>query len=268
MLPRSTWKGNLKLGHVSCAVAMFNATTQGERIALRKINERTGNPLEQQMVDAVTRDVVPQEQTGRGYEVAEDVFVYLTDDEIDALKIESTGTLDIEHFVSADEIDPVYMDGPYYVAPDDRVSDDAFSLIRDVMVRSGKFGIARTVISRRERLMVLQPRGKGILASTLRYPYEVRSDGDIFATIQSRPVEPEVMELALKVVARKTKRFKPKRYEDRFEKALIALIKTRHGDQAAKRATRLGSQAHAPVAEALRLSLKEASRKPRKPKQT
>ena len=174
MAPRANWKGYLKLSLVSCAVALYPASTASARVAFHTVNRATGNRLRRQMFDPDTGDVVETENQAKGYEVAKGDYLIIEDEDIDAIAIESSHTIDIEAFVPRSEIDELYVDAPYHLAPDDRVAQEAFAVIREAMRKHDVVGIARVVLYRRERIVMLEPRGKGLFAATLRYPYEVR----------------------------------------------------------------------------------------------
>jgi DNA end-binding protein Ku len=180
MTPRSNWKGYLKLSLVSAAVAIFPATTTSEKVRFNTLNRATGNRLKRQMVDAVTEEVVESEDQIKGYAVSKDQYVMVEDDEIAGIAIDSTHTIDVDRFVPKASIDDRYRDTPYYLAPDDRVGQEAFAVIRDAMARKKMVGLARVVMARRQRVMMLEPFGKGIMGTTLHYAYEVRGEDGVF----------------------------------------------------------------------------------------
>lgn len=227
MAPRANWKGYLKLSLVSCAVALYPASKSTARVAFHTLNRATGNRLRRQMYDPDTGDVVEAEDQVKGYEVAKGEYVMVEDEEIDAIAIESTHTIDIEKFVPREEIDELYFDAPYYIAPDDRVAEEAFAVIREAMRDKGVVGLARVVLYRRERIIMLEPRGKGLFASVLRYPYEVREDEAYFEGIPDVDTPPEMLDLAEHIIARMTGDFDPAAFEDRYENALIDLVKAK-----------------------------------------
>ena len=181
--PRPYWKGYLKLSLVSCPVALYTATSPGERVAFRQINKKTGNRLRQQLVDEATGDPIDPDDKGRGYEVDKGVYLQVEDEELDAIAIESSHTIDIDSFVPKSEIDERFVDSPYYLIPENKVALEAFAVIRDAMRDKGMVALGRVVLSKRERVIMLQPRGKGLLGATLRYPYEVRDEGTYFDDI-------------------------------------------------------------------------------------
>ena len=230
-MPRSSWKGYLKLSLVSCAVALFNATTTAERVSFTTLHRKTGNRLKQLMVDSDTDEPVDRSDRVKGYEVSKGQFVVVEEDDLEAIKIESTKLIDIESFVPQSEIDQIYADGSYYLAPDDRVAEEAFAVIRDSMARKKMVGIGRVVLSRRERMVMLQPRGKGILATTLRYPYEVRQDGEYFSGISEIELPKEMLEIAEVIIDRKSGHFEPGKFSDRYEEAVVSLVRAKQAGQ-------------------------------------
>jgi DNA end-binding protein Ku len=227
MAPRPYWKGYLKLSLVSCPIAMYPASSRSERIGLHQVNKKTGNRLRQQMVDEQTGDVVEKEDKGRGYEVSRDQYITLEDDEIDRISLESTHTIDIESFVPRAEIDERYMDSPYYLAPTDEVGQEAFVVIREAMREKKMVGLARVVMYRRERLLMLEPFDKGLLATALRYGYEVRDAAPYFEDIPDIDLPKEMRQLAAHILETKAGHFDPKSFEDRYENALVDLLKTK-----------------------------------------
>jgi DNA end-binding protein Ku len=233
MAPRANWKGYLKLSLVSCAVELYPATTTKDRVAFHMINRETGHRLRRQLVDEVTGEVVESDEQARGYEIAKCEYVLLEEDEIESVAIESTHTIDIESFVPREEIDEVYLDAPYYLAPDGKVAEEAFAVIRDAMRERQVVGLGRVVLYRRERIVMLEPRGNGIAARTLRYAYEVRDDRDYFDDIGDVKVAGEMLDLAQHIIDKKLTSFDPARFEDRYQNALVDLIKAKTGHRPA-----------------------------------
>src|SRR5690348_17036243 len=180
MAPRAYWKGYLKLSLVSCPIALYPASSSTERVSFNRINKKTGHRLKQQNVDSVTGDLVEREDIGRGYEYAKGQYIQVEDDELSKIQIESTHTIDIETFVPRAEIDDRYLDSPYYLAPTDKVGQEAFAVIRDAIRDKKMVALARVVLSRREHVMMLEAFDKGLLATVLRYSYEVRDQGPYF----------------------------------------------------------------------------------------
>ncbi|MET0877821.1 MAG: Ku protein, partial [Tardiphaga sp.] len=193
--PRAYWKGSLKLSLVSCPVVLYPASTTVEKTRFHMINTETGNRLKQQMVDAETGDIVEKEQKGRGYEVSKGEFIPIEKEELEAVQIESNHTIDIDNFVPRDEIDRRYLNNPYYIAPDGKAGMDAFAVIRDAMKDKDRVALARIVMANREHVIALEPLGKGILGTTLRYDYEVRDEKPYFADVPSPRVSHEMVKL-------------------------------------------------------------------------
>jgi DNA end-binding protein Ku len=227
MAARANWKGYLKLSLVSCAVALYPATSTSSRVRFNTLNRATGNRVKQQYIDPATGETVDAEDRVKGYEVGKNAYVFIEDEELDAIKIESTHTIDIESFVPVEQVDKRYLEAPYYIAPDDKVAQEAFAVIRDAMKEKGKAGIARVVISRRERMVLLEPLGKGIMATMLRYPYEVRGEEPYFEDIPELNIPKEMRDLAGHIIETKSADFEPAKFEDRYENAMIALIRSK-----------------------------------------
>ncbi|HJW78517.1 MAG: Ku protein [Microvirga sp.] len=227
MAARANWKGYLKLSLVSCAVALYPATSTSSRVRFNTLNRATGNRVKQQYIDPATGETVDAEDRVKGYEVGKNAYVFIEDEELDAIKIESTHTIDIESFVPVEQVDKRYLEAPYYIAPDDKVAQEAFAVIRDAMKEKGKAGIARVVISRRERMVLLEPLGKGIMATMLRYPYEVRGEEPYFEDIPELKIPKEMRDLAGHIIETKSADFEPAKFEDRYENAMIELVKSK-----------------------------------------
>ena len=227
MAPRSHWKGYLKLSLVSASIAIYPASSSSEKVRFNTLNRATGNRLKRQMVDSVTGDVVENEEMIKGYAVAKDQYVQVEDDELAEIAIESSHTVDIEKFVPKSSIDDRFRDAPYYLAPEDKVGQEAFAVIRDAMKKKKMVGIARVVMARRERVMMLEPFGKGIMGTTLLYPYEIRSDEAVFEEIPEISLPPEMLNLAEHIIDKMSGEFEPEKFEDRYENAMIELIRSK-----------------------------------------
>jgi len=237
MAPRPYWKGYLKLSLVSCPVALYPASSRSERIALHQINKRTGHRLRQQMIDEITGNVVEKEDKGRGYEVSRDQYVPVEEEEIDKISIESTHTIDIEKFVPRAEIDERYKDSPYYIAPTDEVGQEAFVVIREAMREKKMVGLGRVVLYRRERIVMIEPFDKGLLATALRYGYEVREAQPYFEDIPDIALPKEMRQLASHILETKAGHFDPSTFQDRYENALIELLKSKQAGLPAPKET-------------------------------
>jgi DNA end-binding protein Ku len=224
-LLRAYWKGSLKLSLVSCPVLLYPATTSSDKTRFHMINRETGNRLKQQMVDSETGDVVESDQKGRGYELKKGDYVEVEKEELDAVQIESNHTIDIDSFVPRDEIDKRYLSHPYYIAPDGKAGIDAFAVIRDAMKDQDRVALARIVLTNREHVIAIEPLGKGLLGTTLRYSYEMRDEHDFFDDIRNPKISKDMIELARHILDTKAAHFDPSKFRDDYENALKTLVK-------------------------------------------
>jgi DNA end-binding protein Ku len=200
---RPFWKGYLKLSLVSCPIALYPGTSSTERVSFRQINKKTGNRLRQQLVDEVTREVVEGDNKGRGYEYAKNAYIPVDDDELDAIAIDSTHTIEIDTFVPRQQIDERYLDSPYYITPDDDVGQEAFAVIREAMRGKNMVALGRVVLSKRERVIMLEAWDKGLIGTTLHYPYEIREAKEYFEDIPNAKVAPDMLKLADHILKRR-----------------------------------------------------------------
>ena len=225
MAPRAYWKGYLKLSLVSCPIALYPASSSSERVSFNRINKKTGHRLKQQNVDAETGEPVDKEDIGRGYEVGKGEYLLIEDEELEKIQIESTHTIEIDSFVPRGEIDDRYLDSPYYVAPTDKVGQEAFAVIRDAIRDKEMVGLGRIVLSRREHVVMLEAFDKGLLATSLRYAYEVRDQAGYFEDIPELALPAEMKQLAGHIIDTKSGHFDPKKFEDHYENALVELLR-------------------------------------------
>src|ERR1700726_4102433 len=222
MSPRPYWKGYLKLALVSCPIALHAACSSSERISFRQINRKTGNRLRQQLIDEETREPVEGSEKARGYEIGKGQFLLVEDEELEAIEIESTHIIEIDSFVPRSEIDQRFFDTPYYITPNEPVGQEAFAVIREAMRGKGLVALGRLVLSKRERVIAVEPYGKGLLGTTLRYPYEVRKADDYFCDLPDLSVAPDMLTLAEHILDSKASKFDPATFRDRYEEALLA----------------------------------------------
>ena len=225
MAARAYWKGYLRLSLVTCPVELFPAVSSAEQTHFHIINAKTGNRVHEQLIDDETGKVVEKEDKGRGYEISKGRYVAIDDEELAAVKLESTHTIEIDSFVPRSEIDNRYLDRPYYVVPADEVGSEAFAVIRDAMRNKGRVALARVVMGHREHMIALEPLDKGILGTTLRYHYEVRDEKEYFADIPTPRIDKEMVRLAEHILDSKAAHFDPSKFKDRYENALKALLK-------------------------------------------
>jgi len=222
---RPYWKGYLKLSLVSCPIALYTATSSTERVSFRQVNKKTGNRLRQQLVDDLTREPVSNEDKGRGYEYAQNAYILVDDDELDAIAIESTHTIEIDSFVPRTQIDERYLDSPYYITPNDQVGQEAFAVIREAMRGKDMVALARVVLGKRERVIMLQPWDKGLMATTLHYSNEIRDAKDYFNDIADIELAPDMLKLAEHILESKEADFDPVKFVDHYEQAVVEMLK-------------------------------------------
>ena len=223
MAYRPTWQGHLKLSLVTCPVALYTAINSGGDVHFNLINPKTNNRIKMVTTDPDTGPIDRSELV-KGYEVSKGEYILLSNEEIASVKLESTKTIEIERFVAGDEIDRLYWDNPYFLAPDGKLAQEAFGVIRTAMETSGQIALARVVIGTRERILALEPRDRGILAYTIRTDAEVRKPGEIFAGISDKAADPNMIAIAQKIIEQQEGPFDPSQFVDRYEEALKALI--------------------------------------------
>ena len=227
MAPRPAWKGYLKLSLVTCAVELTNATTQAEKVSFRILNRKTGNTVKRQYVDASTGKPVEDGDEVKGYETSKDEYLLIEEKEIEEVQIESSHTMALESFVKRDDIDKVYLDSPYYLTPADEVSAEAFAVIREAMAKKKMAGLARIVLYRRERPVLIEPFDKGMLLTTLRYDKTVVDADEVFGDLKKVSLDEDMIDLATTIIDKKTAKFDPSKFEDKYEDALLELIKAK-----------------------------------------
>jgi len=227
MAPRAYWKGYLKLSLVSCPIALYPAASSSERVSFNRINKKTGNRLKQQLVDAESGEPVDKEDIGRGYEIGKGQYLQVEDAEIEKIQIPSTRTIEIDSFVPRAEIDDRYIDSPYYIAPTDQVGQEAFAVIRDAIREKQMVALGRVMVARREHVVMLEALDKGLLATTLRYAYEVRDPAAYFEDIPDLKLPDEMRQLAAHIVDSKASHFDPSKFVDHYETALVELLRAK-----------------------------------------
>jgi DNA end-binding protein Ku len=261
MAPRANWKGYLRLSLVSCPIALYPASSLSEKVSFNRLNRKTGNRLKQQNVDSETGDVVPREDITRGYEVAKGQYLIVEDQELDAVQIESTRTIDIDQFVPKSEIDERYIDSPYYIAPDGQVGQDAFAVIRDTIGQLNMVALGRVVLTRREHVIALEPKGRGLVGLTLRYPYEIRDEASYFEDIPDLKLPKEMLDLATHIVNTKSGHFDSSLFQDRYENALIDLLKKKEAGETIEPLREVAAPRVVNLMDALRASIDAEKKK-------
>jgi DNA end-binding protein Ku len=220
---RPIWKGQLRLSLVSIPVELFSAARSDAKPSFRQIHEPTGKPIHYEKVVAGVGPV-DKDDIVKGFEYEKGDFVLLTDDEIDAVKLETRKTMELTQFVDADEIDPVYYDKAYFVVPTDELAEDAFRVIRDALRQTNKVGIGQLAMRGKEYLAAIKPSGKGLMLETLHYQDEIRKSDPFFSEISSKEAEPDLLEVATALIEKKTAAFDASTFTDHYQAALHELI--------------------------------------------
>ena len=230
MAPRPYWKGYLKLSLVSCPIALTPATSSSEKVSFRQVNKETGNRIRYKKVDSETDEEVTSDQLGKGYEVGKNEFLIMDDEELEAVELESTHTIEIDQFVPFTQIDRRYYDQPYYIVPNDEVGVEAFAVIREAMVGKGVAALGHVVMNKRERVIALEPHGKGLIGTTLHYAYEVRKAEDYFDDIADVKIAPDMLKLAQHIVDEKAGEFEPEAFVDHYEQAVVEILRKKQAN--------------------------------------
>jgi DNA end-binding protein Ku len=252
--PRAYWKGYLRLSLVSCPIQLFPATSEREKIRFHQINKNTGNRIKYCKVDAVTGETVNNENIVMGYEVSKGEYIEITEEELEAVAIEGTHTIEIDQFVPRHEIDDLYLNNPYYIIPNGEVGQQAYAVIREAIKKEGMVALGRVIFTTREHVVAIEPRRKGLLGVTLRYPYEVRNEEDYFGDLPDEKVTKEMLDLASHIVETKAGHFHPKTFEDHYEHALKELIGKKQRGEKIERPKEPASTKVIDLMEALRRS--------------
>lgn len=224
---RAQWKGHLKIGELSCAVGLYTAASTSDRISFHMINEKTGNRLKREFVDSETEEVVERDSQMKGFETGNGDYIMIDPEEVAAVIPDSDKMLEAEAYIPCGKIDDVYFDKPYYLVPVDDADQDAFTSMRDALSKTSATAIARTVLFRRMRTVLIRAHGKGIIATTLNFDYEVRSSKEAFKDVKKIKVEAEMLDLAKHIIGTKKGEFNPAKFDDRYEAALAALVEAK-----------------------------------------
>jgi DNA end-binding protein Ku len=271
MAPPPYWKGYLKLSLVTCPVQMLPATTDNEKVRFRTLNRQTGNPVVSHYVDSVTGKQVSSENEIKGYEISDGEYVMLTDGELSNVALESTRTIDIDMFVPRASIPWIWLDTPYYLSLENPVGLDAFSVIRDAMAAEDMVGISRLVISRRERAVMIEPNGKGIVLWTLRYGDEVRDKAEYFAGARTDDVEDDMAPAVDQFIKQETGHWSASMVADPVQKQLLKMIELKKKLQVPPKIKTKPTDKVAPrpevvnIMDALRKSMTAEAKKPSPP---
>jgi DNA end-binding protein Ku len=253
--PRAYWKGYLKLSLVSCPISLFPATSEREKISFHQLHKQTGNRIKYKKVDAETGREVEPDDIVKGYEVSKGEYIELDPEELEAVAIESKRVIEIDEFVPKADIDELYLNNPYYIVPDGEVGQQAFAVIREAIRKEGMVALGKVVFTSREHIISLEARGKGLMAVTLRFPYEVRNEKDYFDDIENEKVPKDMLELASHIVDTKRGEFNPKKFEDRYEDALRELLRKKQKGEKIERPKETRPSNVVDLMEALRRSV-------------
>lgn len=221
---RPIWKGQLRLSLVAIPVELFSAAKTGAKPSFRQIHEPTGKPIHYEKVVAGVGPV-DKDEIIKGFEYEKGDYVLLTDDEIDAVKLETRKTLELTQFVGACEIDPIYYDKSYFVVPTDELAEDAFRVIRDALRKTEKVGLGQLSMRGKEYLAAIKPSGTGLMLETLHYEDEIRKADPFFSQISGRKAEADLLDVATALIEKKTAPFDATAFKDHYQTALRDLIK-------------------------------------------
>lgn len=259
--PRAQWKGHLKLDEITCQVALYSGASTAERTHFHTVNKATGNRVKREFVDEKTGKPVDRDDQVKGYETDRGDYIILEQEEIDAAIPESDKTIRIEAFISCREVDTVYFDKPYYLAPVDRVAQEAFDLLREGMKEKEVAALGSAVLFRRARKLMIRPFGKGIVANTLNFDYEVRSTKEAFGDIPAVKIKKDMLELAGHIIGTMEGEFDPSKFDDRYDAALADLVRAKIEGRPIKAPTKPKPGKVVDLMEALRESAKLAGKK-------
>lgn len=256
MAPRAQWKGYLKIDEIACQVALYTAASTAERTSFHTINDATGNRVRRIFVDEKTGKPVEKEDQVKGYETDKDQYVIIEPEEIEAVIPQGDKSIAIEAFIPCGEVDTVYFDKPYYLAPVDDVAEKAFALIREGMKAKKVAALGRAVLFRRARSLMIRPAGMGLVANTLNFDYEVRAASDAFSDLPAGKVKKDMLDIAGHIIDTLSGEFDPKSFEDRYEEALAELVRAKIEGKPIKPVKQKKPEKVVDLMEALRASAK------------
>ncbi|SFG40040.1 DNA end-binding protein Ku [Palleronia marisminoris] len=227
MAPRATWKGTIKLAELAFPISLYAAATTSKRVSFHILNRETGNRVQREYIDEGTEEPVEKEHQVKGYETGKDQYIILDPDEIADAVPDSDKTLKIEAFIPCSAVETTYFDKPYFIAPADESFSDSFAVVREGMRKKKVAALARTVIFRRVRTVMLRAQGLGLVAHTLNFDYEVRSAAEVFDDLPDTKIEGEMLDLAKHIIETKSGKFDPRDFDDRYDTAVAELVKAK-----------------------------------------
>lgn len=262
--PRVNWRGYLKIGELSCPVALYTGASTSERVSFHTINRETGNRVKREFIDRATGKPVEREDQVKGYEVDKDSYVLLEPEEVAKAVPESDKTLAVGAFIACSDINTLYFDKPYYLAPAGPMANEAFAVIREAMREMNVAALAHAVLFRRYRGVMIRAQGPGLVAHTLNFDYEVRSAASAFEDIPTLKIKGEMLDLAKHIIETKRGEFDPSQFDDRYEAAVTELVKAKMAGKPIKRKAPPKPAKVVDLMEALRASAGQAAprRKP------
>lgn len=224
MPTRPIWRGHLRLALVTCPVALHTVHRASGELHFHFINPETGHRVRMVTLDAETDQPLSRGDLVRGYEFEKDRYVVLDDEDFEKARIESSSVMTIDKFVDGADIEPVYFDASYYVAPDGEAGTDVYAVLRQALAETGKAALSRVVISRRERAVVLMPMGPGMVVHTLHEKSEVNDPKALFDPAAEEKPDADMVKLARQLIERQAAPFEPSDMEDRYEARLRDVI--------------------------------------------
>ncbi|MEK1898162.1 MAG: Ku protein [Rhizobium sp.] len=262
MAGRASWKGHLKVGDLACAVGLYTAVSSSDRVSFNIVNRRTGHRVERQFVDSETGKPVERDDQVKGYRMESGDYILIEGDEISEIMPESDKVLNVKGFIPFDGIDKLYFDRPYYLAPVDEHDSEALALIARGMLDGKVAALAEAVLFRRNRTLLIRAHDDHIIATMLNFDYEVRSASSVFKDIPDIKFDKEMLELAGHIIGTKEGRFDPSEYHDRYEAALVELVKAKIEGRVPPKRKREPERKVVDLMEALRQSAKMGGKAP------
>jgi DNA end-binding protein Ku len=220
------WDGYIKLSLVTFPIRLYAAVSDREKVHLHKIERKTQQRIHYRNITEDGHEVDPEDVI-RGYEYEKDSYVPIESSELDKLRVESQHTIDLIQFTDAEDIDPLYFDNAYFVAPGEEMGEDAFVVLRDALKKSGKIALGQITISNKEKIAAIRPYDKGLVLETLRYDDEVRKPDALFRNIPAAAGAKEQIALAEQLIRKKTSPFRPEKFKDTYQEALLGLIEAK-----------------------------------------
>ncbi len=257
MPPRAMWTGQLRLSLVSFGVRLYAATESTRSVSMNQLHKDCHQRLKQQMVCPVHGEVT-RDEIVKGYQYEKDKYVIITPEDLESIRLESTKTIDLVRFVDATDVDPIYVDSPYYLGPDGPVAAEAFSVIREAMSRAGKAGIGKLVMHGRERMLLVKVKDRGFEVATLRYANEVRSTDGVFTDVRGSEIDDEQLKLAESIIESKSGEFDPSMFQDKYADAFFEVVKAKVEGRAVEGEDEVATPAPINFMEALKASVAAA----------